>query len=84
MEPDPKKQFADSVVCFSSQYGGERSQSYGALNLAGNSYNYPSYGDFTQAFVLVGVLTQVLWMLASKLIFISPHFISFHIYCAPS
>lgn len=55
MEADPKKQFADRVVCFSSQYGGENSQSYAALNLAGNSYNFPSYGDFTQAFVLVGV-----------------------------
>lgn len=62
MEADPKKQFADRVVCFSSQYGGENSQSYAALNLAGNSYNFPSYGDFTQAFVLVGVATQVFWI----------------------
>lgn len=55
LNPDPTKQFASSVVFFSSQYGSENSQSYGALNLAGNSHNYPSYGDFTQAFVLVGV-----------------------------
>ena len=60
LDPDPTKQFASSVVFFSSQYGGENSQSYGALNLAGNSYNYPSYGDFTQAFVLVRCLCQML------------------------
>lgn len=55
LDHDPIKQVVNKVVCFSSQYGGEHSQSYTAWNLAGNSYNFPSYGDFTQAFVLVGV-----------------------------
>lgn len=47
-----KKQVVNNVLCFSSQYGA--SQSYAASNLVGDKYNYPSYGDFTQAFVLVG------------------------------
>ena len=47
------KQFADKVVAFSSQYGAGNSRSYTAGNLAGESYNFPGYGDFTQAFVLV-------------------------------
>jgi len=55
LDPDLLRQVVNKVVCFSSQYGGEQSQSYTAWNLAGNSYNFPSYGDFTQAFVLVGV-----------------------------
>lgn len=46
------KQFADKVVAFSSQYGAGNSRSYTAGNLAGESYNFPGYGDFTQAFVL--------------------------------
>ena len=47
------KQFVKKVVSFSSQYGGDGSKSYTAGNLAGESYNFPAYGDFTQAFVLV-------------------------------
>lgn len=50
------RQVVDQVVFFSSQYGADRSQSYTAGNLAGNSYNYPNYGDFTQAFVLVSII----------------------------
>ena len=52
-DSDPIRQFATKVVSFSSQYGGEHSQTYAASNLAGSSYKFPSYGDFTQAFVLV-------------------------------
>ncbi|KAJ7382781.1 F-box and leucine-rich repeat protein 4 [Desmophyllum pertusum] len=52
MEASPARQVADKVSSFSSQYGGDGSKSYTAGNLAGNSYNFPSYGDFTQAFVL--------------------------------
>ncbi|PFX24747.1 F-box/LRR-repeat protein 4 [Stylophora pistillata] len=47
-----KKQVVEKVIFFSSQYGSDKSKSYTAENLAGNSYNYPNYGDFTQAFVL--------------------------------
>ncbi|KAL9967950.1 hypothetical protein ACROYT_G026265 [Oculina patagonica] len=47
-----KKQVVKKVVSFSSQYGGEGSKSYTAGNLAGEDYNFPGYGDFTQAFVL--------------------------------
>jgi len=50
------KQFADKVVAFSSQYGAGNSRSYTAGNLAGESFNFPSYGDFTQAFVLVSTM----------------------------
>eukprot|EP00794_Sanderia_malayensis_P003795 gene3795-4320_t len=42
---------AESVHRFSSQYGNESSTAYSAHNLAGNSRRYPSYGDFTDAFV---------------------------------
>ena len=52
-----KKQVVNNVLCFSSQYGA--SQSYAATNLVGDKYNYPSYGDFTQAFVLVGKLLNL-------------------------
>ena len=52
-----KKQVVNNVLCFSSQYGA--SQSYAASNLVGDKYNYPSYGDFTQAFVLVGKLLSL-------------------------
>ena len=69
-ESDPIEQVVQKVVCFSSQYGADQSQSYAALNLAGESYNFPSYGDFTQAFVLVGILhelslnqAQIAWFL---------------------
>ena len=58
-ESDPIEQVVQKVVCFSSQYGADQSQSYAALNLAGESYNFPSYGDFTQAFVLVGILREL-------------------------
>ena len=47
------KQVVEKVVFFSSQYGSDKSKSYTAANLAGKFYNYPNYGDFTQAFVLV-------------------------------
>ncbi|XP_027048979.1 F-box/LRR-repeat protein 4-like [Pocillopora damicornis] len=46
------KQVVEKVVFFSSQYGSDKSKSYTAANLAGKFYNYPNYGDFTQAFVL--------------------------------
>jgi len=49
---DPIRQLAIKVVSFSSQYGGENSRTYGALNLVGNGNIFPSYGDYTQAFVL--------------------------------
>ena len=50
---DPIRQVAIKVVSFSSQYGGENSRTYGALNLVGNGNIFPNYGDYTQAFVLV-------------------------------
>ena len=51
--PVTARMFAESVNGFSSQYGGENSRGYTAANLAGESYRYPSYGDFTEACVMV-------------------------------
>ena len=53
-------QFAAEVVNFSSQYGTEGSRTYTASNLAGGLRIYDSYGDRTEAFVLVCVHTYVL------------------------
>ncbi|XP_005104613.1 F-box/LRR-repeat protein 4 [Aplysia californica] len=39
------------VVDFSSQYGSESSISYVASNLAGKTFVFPSYGDYTQTCV---------------------------------
>ena len=47
------KMSAESIHRFSSQYGGENSRGYVAKNLAGNAHNYPKYGDFTDACVMV-------------------------------
>ena len=58
-ESDPIEQVVQKVVCFSSQYGADQSQSYAAWNLVGESYNFPSYGDFTQAFVMVGIWREL-------------------------
>ncbi len=44
---------AEKVHRFSSQYGCETSRGYAAENLAGDARRYPSYGDFTEAFVTV-------------------------------
>ena len=53
-------QFAAEVVNFSSQYGTQGSGSYTASNLAGELRIYDSYGDRTEAFVLVCVYTYSL------------------------
>ena len=45
----------EKVTRFSSQYGSEVSHSYTATNLAGEPHKYPSYGDFTEACVMVRV-----------------------------
>ena len=47
------KMSAERIHRFSSQYGGENSRGYVADNLAGNAHNYPKYGDFTDACVMV-------------------------------
>ena len=41
------------VVDFSSQYGSESSISYVASNLAGKTFVFPAYGDYTQTCVFV-------------------------------
>ena len=46
------RQFASKVVNFSSQYGTNGTDAYVARNLAGMP-RIDSYGDFTEAFVLV-------------------------------
>ncbi len=51
------KQFAYSVVNFSSQYGTNGSDSYVAKNLAGHQNLQGKYGDYTEAFVLVSLHT---------------------------
>ena len=43
------------VVDFSSQYGSESSISYVASNLAGKTFVFPSYGDYTQTCVFVSI-----------------------------
>lgn len=47
-------QWATTVVNFSSQYGTHDTGSYTAANIAGPPAIYPKYGDFVEAFVLVG------------------------------
>ena len=47
-------QWATTVVNFSSQYGTHGTGSYTAANIAGPPGIYPKYGDFVEAFVLVG------------------------------
>ena len=47
------EQWASDVVDFTSQYGSESSISYTVTNITGKSNIYPTYGDFTQACVLV-------------------------------
>lgn len=52
-EPALARMCVERVYKFSSQYGGESSRGYTASNLSGESCKYPSYGDFSEAFVLV-------------------------------
>jgi len=60
---DDVRLYAHEVVDFSSQYGSETSISYTVSNIAGRSSTYPSYGDFTQTAVLVGILyPYTIWM----------------------
>lgn len=47
------EQFVYNVEDFSSQYGSEISVSYTAFNLRGPPSNFPDYGDYPQAFVMV-------------------------------
>ncbi|XP_022813813.1 F-box/LRR-repeat protein 4 isoform X2 [Spodoptera litura] len=47
------EQFVHNVEDFSSQYGSEISVSYTAFNLRGPPSNFPDYGDYPQAFVMV-------------------------------
>lgn len=47
------EQFVQNVEDFSSQYGSEISVSYTAFNLRGPPSNFPDYGDYPQAFVMV-------------------------------
>ena len=56
---DDVRLYAHEVVHFSSQYGSETSISYTVSNIAGRSSTYPSYGDFTQTAVLVGILSSL-------------------------
>lgn len=52
-EPQIIEQFVQNVEDFSSQYGSEISVSYTAFNLRGPPSNFPDYGDYPQAFVMV-------------------------------
>lgn len=53
------EQFVQSVDDFSSQYGSEISVSYTAFNLRGPPSNFPDYGDYPQAFVMVRDLSEL-------------------------
>ena len=46
------EQFVSEVLDFSSQYGSESSISYSAHNIVGKPTKFPSYGDFSQTFVM--------------------------------
>lgn len=64
------EQFVHNVEDFSSQYGSEISVSYTAFNLRGPPSNFPDYGDYPQAFVMVKVIaTFVLHVLFSSYFF---------------
>lgn len=47
------EQYVKDVCDFSSQYGSNISISYTAYNIAGYPSQFPDYGDFPQAFVMV-------------------------------
>lgn len=61
------EQFVQSVDDFSSQYGSEISVSYTAFNLRGPPSNFPDYGDYPQAFVMVSQILELLllWYLST-------------------
>jgi len=46
------EQFVTEVLDFSSQYGSDSSISYTAHNIVGRPTKFPSYGDFSQTFVM--------------------------------
>ena len=46
------EQFVNEVMDFSSQYGSDESISYTAHNIVGKPTKFPSYGDFSQTFVM--------------------------------
>ena len=46
------EQFVSQVLDFSSQYGSDASISYTAHNIVGKPTKFPSYGDFSQTFVM--------------------------------
>ena len=46
------EQFVSEVMDFSSQYGSDASISYTAHNIVGKPTKFPSYGDFSQTFVM--------------------------------
>ncbi|XP_023324560.1 F-box/LRR-repeat protein 4 [Eurytemora carolleeae] len=46
------EQYATEVLDFSSQYGSDNSISYTAHNITGMPSKFPSYGDFSQTYVM--------------------------------
>ena len=68
-EPAVARMCAERVHKFSSQYGGESSRGYTASNLAGESCKYPSYGDFSEACVLVWMQRHYLVQILFELIY---------------
>jgi len=46
------EQYAAEVLDFSTQYGSDKSISYTAHNLTGRPNKFPSYGDFSQTYVM--------------------------------
>jgi len=46
------EQYATEVLDFSSQYGSDHSISYTAHNITGMPTKFPSYGDFSQTYVM--------------------------------
>lgn len=71
------EQFVQSVDDFSSQYGSEISVSYTAFNLRGPPSNFPDYGDYPQAFVMVSKNHKAMKCLPNC----SPQFSKIERYC---
>jgi len=54
------QQYVKRVRSFSSQYGGNYSVSYTAINIIGPPFVFPKYGDFSCTFAMVRILSCII------------------------
>jgi len=54
------QQYVKKVRSFSSQYGGNYSVSYTAINIIGPPFVFPKYGDFSCTFAMVCILSCII------------------------